>query len=369
GDPLFLQPYWRDHAAASAVVVAGWHRMSYATDADHHITVELERHIRLLHAAVGNAVTEGRFIVFGAGSTQLITAAARALSPDNATAPPARVVASIPYYPLYKTQTDLLDSRKYDWRGATSDWLNASASSSAGAGFVEFVTTPNNPDCLPKKPVLPGSSVVYDHAYYWPHYTAIPAAADGDVMLFTMSKISGHAGSRFGWAIVKNESIYQRMASYIDYNTFGVSRDTQLRVLTLMKAIREGITRGGAKDDIFLFGRRVLQERWLRLNELVSASSGRFSLPRMPRQYCIYTKGTPDPSPAYGWLKCEMVEDGDCYAVLRSGGIVGREGPLFGAGPRYVRLSLLKSRDEFDLLLRRLEALVRVPAAASSSQM
>eukprot|EP00262_Sarcandra_glabra_P006747 TRINITY_DN1925_c0_g2_i4.p1 TRINITY_DN1925_c0_g2~~TRINITY_DN1925_c0_g2_i4.p1 ORF type:complete len:293 (-),score=9.24 TRINITY_DN1925_c0_g2_i4:144-1022(-) len=197
GDPLFLEPFWMQQATNSAVVVSGWHRMSYRFDNSAEITVQLEKHIRLLHAAVGNAVTSGRFILCGAGSTQLINAAVHALSTDGSPSP-ARVVASVPYYPLYKIQTDLFNSEDYEWQGDTSLWSNSTFNSSTN--FIEFVTSPNNPDGMLKHPVLRGSSVktIYDHAYFWPHFSAIPAPADEDLMIFTISKTTGHAGSRFG---------------------------------------------------------------------------------------------------------------------------------------------------------------------------
>ena len=57
---------------------------------------------------------------------------------------------------------------------------------------------------------------------------------------------------------------------------------------------------------------------------------------------------------AYAWLKCEREEDRDCYSVLEAAGITSREGGRFGAEDRYVRLSLIRSQDDFDLLLHRL---------------
>ena len=76
-------------------------------------------------------------------------------------------------------------------------WKN---NSDTDTEIIEFVTSPNNPDGQLNKAVLHGSNVktIHDHAYYWPHFTAIPAPADGDVMVFTLSKLTGHAGSRFG---------------------------------------------------------------------------------------------------------------------------------------------------------------------------
>lgn len=89
------------HAAESTVVVSRWHRLSYfATDGGYQ-SVELEHHIRQLHRTVGNAVADGKHILFGTGSMKLINALVHALSPDGITAatmPPSCVVATAPYY-------------------------------------------------------------------------------------------------------------------------------------------------------------------------------------------------------------------------------------------------------------------------------
>lgn len=61
---------------------------------------------------------------------------------------------------------------------------------------------------------------------------------------------------------------------------------------------------------------------------------------------------------AFAWVKCEKEEDKDCNAVLNYGRVTGRDGSLFGAESRYVRLSLVKSEDDFDLLLKRMQMLV-----------
>lgn len=85
----------------------------------------------------------------------------------------------------------------YNYVGDTSLFKNAT---DGNANIIEFVTSPNNPDGLLKKAVLEGphAKAINDHAYFWPHYTAIPAPADEDVMIFSLSKLTGHAGSRFG---------------------------------------------------------------------------------------------------------------------------------------------------------------------------
>lgn len=101
---MFLEPFWLKHAASSSLVLPGWHRMSYEFEGGSLISEELKNHIRRLHSVVGNANTDGRFIIFGAGATQLLNAAVHALSSDHdgdaPSSSPSRVVASIPYYPV-----------------------------------------------------------------------------------------------------------------------------------------------------------------------------------------------------------------------------------------------------------------------------
>lgn len=350
GNPLFLEPFWMRNAESSAVLTAGWHRLGYSFSDGSYISEELDKHIRQVHDVVGNAVTEGRYIIFGVGSTHLLNAAVHALSLQNSSSP-AKVVVSTPYYPTYKQQTEYFSTRDYYFGGDVSLWRNNSDNTTS---FIEFVTSPNNPDGQPRKAVLHGPNVdhIYDRVYYWPHFTAISARADEDIMLFSISKLTGHAGSRFGWAVVKDENVFQRMSTHMTMSTLGVSRDTQLRALQLIKEV---LSQRG--KEIFDYGYRTLSNRWEKLNETLSIST-RFTLQEIGAQYCNYFQKIRGPSPAYAWVKCEREEDKDCYAVLEAAKILGRRGSLFGAEERYVRLSLLKGQDDFDILIYRLQKLV-----------
>lgn len=350
GNPYFLEPFWTENAESSAVLLSGWHRMGYASSS--MVTEELEKHIRELHEIVGNAVTKERFIVFGVGSIQLLNAAVHALSPQNSSSP-ARVVVSVPYYGTYKSQTDYFESMKFKFGGEASLWKNNSDANNTN--LIELVTSPNNPDGQLKKSVLHGPNVkaIYDRVYYWPHFTAIDSApANEEVMLFSLSKLTGHAGSRFGWAVVKDEEVYQRMLTHVSLNTIGISREAQLRALQLVKVALQGNGK-----EIFKFGYKTLSSRWEKLNETLSVSS-RFSLQKLGAQYCSFFQAVRGPSPGYAWLKCEREEDKDCYAVLEEANIMGRRGSVFGAEERYVRLSLVRSQDDFDLMIHQLNKLV-----------
>ncbi|TYJ25286.1 hypothetical protein E1A91_A07G039400v1 [Gossypium mustelinum] len=351
GDPMFLEPFWLKHAASSTIVVPGWHRMSYEFNDDSLISKELDAQIRKLHAVIGNAVTDGRFIIFGVGATQLLHAAVQALSTTNHPSSPSRVVASTPYYPIYKEQTEFFNSEDYKFEGDTSLCNN---NNGCKGNFIELVTSPNNPDGQLKKAVLQGPSAktIHDFAYYWPHYTPIPALADENLMIFTLSKLTGHGGSRFGWAIIKDEAVHQRMLTYMNLSTYGVARETQLRVLKLLKVAVEN-----EGKEMFNFGYQTMRNRWRKLSKTMSLSKW-FSIQELETQFCSFSERVRGATPAYAWLKCEREEDKDCNAVLHSVNITGRHGSLFGAESRFVRLSLVKSDDDFDLLLKRMGTLV-----------
>ena len=75
-----------------------------------------------------------------------------------------------------------------------------------------MVTSPNNPDGALREAACDGADLcgsdndngaadgsclrVHDLAYFWPHFTPVTAPKSEDVMLFTLSKLTGHAGSR-----------------------------------------------------------------------------------------------------------------------------------------------------------------------------
>lgn len=100
----------------------------------------------------------------------------------------------------YPAETDYLRSGLYKWDG------DANTFDKNNGAYIEVVNSPNNPDGTIREAVLAKvnrsaeGKLIHDLAYYWPQYTPITGAADHDIMLFTLSKCTGHAGSRIGWA-------------------------------------------------------------------------------------------------------------------------------------------------------------------------
>ena len=65
--------------------------------------------------------------------------------------------------------------------------------------IMEIVTYPNNPTGDFHKPTYADAFHVYDSVYLWPSLVNYSEPLDVDVVLFSMSKATGHAGTRFGW--------------------------------------------------------------------------------------------------------------------------------------------------------------------------
>ncbi|KAG6766389.1 hypothetical protein POTOM_030468 [Populus tomentosa] len=100
GDPTLFEPYWKKMGDKCTLVIGGCDLMSYFSDISNicwFLQPQLGDAIKGLHRVVGNAVTDGRHIVVGTGSTQLLMAALYALSSPSASHP-VSLVAAAPYY-------------------------------------------------------------------------------------------------------------------------------------------------------------------------------------------------------------------------------------------------------------------------------
>ncbi|KAG5605896.1 hypothetical protein H5410_027388 [Solanum commersonii] len=130
-------------------------------------------------------------------------AALYALSPTDQLEPISVVSAT-----LRTEVTDFVRSGLHKWAGDARTFEKSGA-------YIEFITSPNNPDGVIRKHVVNGDQekLIYDLAYYWPQYTAITIPANHDVMLFTISKCTGHAGSRIGFKVSVTNSTTQTYRS------------------------------------------------------------------------------------------------------------------------------------------------------------
>ncbi|KAG0500252.1 hypothetical protein HPP92_000324 [Vanilla planifolia] len=304
GDPTMYEKFWRETgSAADLLVLPGSRTVSYFSDVTNlcwFLEPDLASEIRRLHLVVGNAVVaDDSFIIVGTGSSQLFQAALFALSTSPevvaASAGPVPVISSVPYYSSYPAAADLLRSRLFRWAGDTSSFKQSNKP------YIEVVCSPSNPDGSMKATSVGSSNgkVIHDLAYYWPQYTAITGPANHDIMLFTVSKCTGHAGMRLGWALVRHRDVAKRMVKFMEVSTIGVSRDSQLRAGKILKAVSDGYKLNSTEVStakLFHFSRNKMVDRWGRLRDAV-ASTGAFSLPQFQPEYCNFMKEVTFPSP------------------------------------------------------------------------
>ncbi|KAJ0104730.1 hypothetical protein Patl1_18099 [Pistacia atlantica] len=354
GDPTMYEKYWQQVGDKTTIVIPGWQSLSYFSDVSNlcwFLEPEFAKEVIRLHKVVGNAITENRHIVVGTGSTQLFQAALYALSAQDASEP-ISVVSAAPYYSSYPSITDCLKSGLFKWAGDAQRF-------DKDGPYIELVTSPNNPDGFVRQSVVnrSGGILVHDLAYYWPQYTSISFPADHDLMLFTVSKSTGHAGMRIGWALVKDTEVAKKMTKFIELNTIGVSKDSQLRAAKVLKVVSDSCEPSSSEIECFFaFNHQQMDMRWKQLRVAVK-ESGLFSVPDFPPQFCTFLGRAFEPQPAFAWLKCE--EDiNDCEGFLRDKKILTRSGKHFGFSPKYVRISILDRDEIFNLFIHRLSKII-----------
>ncbi|CAO2205652.1 unnamed protein product [Urochloa humidicola] len=354
GDPALYKEFWDGTGDRATIVIPVWQTMSYFSDLGGFcwfVEPGFEREVRRLHRLVGNAICDGYHLLVGTGSTQLFQAALYALSlAEDGT--PISVVSPAPYYSSYPSVTNFLNSGLYRWDG--------DANTFAGDKCIELVCSPNNPDGQIRKAVIKSKSAktIHDFAYYWPQYTPIIEAAGHDIMLFTVSKCTGHAGTRLGWALVKDTEVAQKMIKFMELNTIGVSKDSQLRAAKILNVVCDDyeLSPTGKVNHLFHFAQRKMAERWSRLRAVV-ATSGIFSLPDELSSYCMFAKKNITANPPFAWLRCHKdgVEDFECF--LREHKIITRGGTKFGVDERVVRVSMLDTDEAFNVFIGRVASL------------
>ncbi|XP_061360392.1 tryptophan aminotransferase-related protein 2 isoform X2 [Gastrolobium bilobum] len=355
GDPTMYERFWRQMGDKTTIIIPGWQSMSYFSDLTSicwFLEPEFAKEVVRLHKLVGNAVTEGRHIVVGTGSSQLFLAALYALSPPDA-AEPINVISAVPYYSCYPQMTDYQKSGLYKWGGDAESFDKY-------APYIELVTSPNNPDGFTRRSVVNRSQglLVHDLAYYWPQYTPITSVSDHDITLFTVSKATGHAGTRIGWALVKDPEVAKKMTKFIEISTIGVSKDSQLRAAKVLKVVSDGCGRKNPQDkeSFFHYSHDLMERRWKKLRGAVEGGN-MFSVPKFSPSFCTFFSKETEPQPGFAWLKCDAEEIEDCAMFLSDHKILTRSGKLFGASPKYVRISMLDTDETFVQLIDRLSAI------------
>ena len=101
------------------------------------------------------------------------------------------------------------------------------------------------------------------------------------------------------WALVKDKETAKKMTEYIELNTIGVSKVSQLRVAKVLKAVSDSCGNETAKS-FFEHSYDAMFERWKLLKQASKTSKG-FTVPDFASQRCNFLGKVFEPQP--GTLK------------------------------------------------------------------
>lgn len=311
GHPSYMQDYWK--GAAEGTFIGFDSGVRYQLDAGNP---ELIESIRDLHKNEGNAVVDGRYIVIGNGATQIIRAIVSMY--DN-------ICAAVPHYSRFRDF--VTGEQKFIGFMVDEDVRDDTTKS-----LLEIITTPNNPDGRISAPTQNADGELYDLCYNWPQYGDV-TLMDKEQMVFSLSKATGHAGSRIGWGIFKDRGTADYVQSFIERETCGVSSDSQLKAIAI---IRDQLNKPKI-ERCFDFGRNELISRWTKLNQATANHNWFF----------VYNRE--------GMFALICVAAGNADVLFKSLlGIEGISGSKFGLSDDYLRLNIGCSKEIFDEFIKRM---------------
>ena len=323
GDPLFMHEYWKlieklYEKQTGKTTINITDGMTY----DYNQTWEpLKNEIRKLHKLIGNAETDGYEIVLGHGISQLISASVYALTKQGA----MNLYVDPPYWPRF----EFLGKLGCD---AANEILLPTSKS------MEIITIPNNPNGSMTDKKSGCDYAIHDLCYFWPQYCTVHKRKD-DLMLFGLSKATGHAGTRLGWALAKDAATAQHMRQFVMLSTSGVSTDAQRRAHDVISSITK--LNSHQMLSCFETGKEELAKRW-RAIDLAMIKNKDFRI--------LNNSGI------FAWCQWnESVQGGQAF--LKKYNIQGLEGATFGNNTEdfsKFRLNIGCDKHTFDEFIQRI---------------
>ncbi|GMH85677.1 hypothetical protein TL16_g10307 [Triparma laevis f. inornata] len=337
GQPAWAQEYWESTLGQPCSETGADFQTEYTFTTAYP---PLLKEIKELHANVGNAETEGYEIVLGVGATGVMNSLLYALaasSPSNIT---LTITAQAPHYGNYVPQTQ----NTYAYSTHPSILNFETDVENIDKHTYEILTYPNNPDGVKRTPIA--SKVIYDCIYYWPQFTEVDKKLEYDVMIFSASKHTGHAGSRLGWALVKDKGLAGLMRDFGE-REIGVSMDSQIRYTYTLNYLNEQLRTG--VNSFYDFSTEVMKGRFDAVTEIFrSEETGEVETVNDISFVNCDTRG------AYVWLVHED-ESVDLEALLEGEALItGTPGVSYGVGTNYARIQMMARSVEIDDFVERL---------------
>lgn len=226
GSPAFLIPYWKSFSVHGSRQFD--REMAYSFGSKD----SLKTVIKKIHEQENNAEVKDKHIVVAAGATQIVLGLLHVLSgikdTDSAWANP----------PHFSRFPHLAEFAGLKWQKKNNPVL--------------ISTIPNNPD---GSLFLHKDTDILDLTYNWPQYVHRVKKYDHPVMVFSLSKATGHASTRIGWAILEDELVAKALEQYIEYSTSGLSIDAQNAAEAILNDQLE------SSFTVFEDGKKTLEDR------------------------------------------------------------------------------------------------------------
>eukprot|EP01083_Nonionella_stella_P039481 107364_1 len=341
GQPFLLSEYWtkqrQDNKIPSLSIPIDW-RMPYDREligpfhetAKDGLASELSQIIRRIHAKYNNVNITNTSLIFGQGASQLTTAAFYAYS--RLKGKKITAFAANPYYFGY-------DEICYAV-GEYQCQFNASLDLKHEDNIVEIVTFPNNPDGWEREQVYKDeTSWAYDLVYHWPHYVDELQPLQAPISMFSLTKLTGHASTRFGWAFVQNGQmeVANTMAEWIAQSQRCMTVESVRRAYQILSHLEEH------GDAYFDFIDEKMTKRWEVLVDILDGQNN----------YVLRSReGT-----FFAWIECEGKNETEIVSVFGKYNISPRLGSLFGQ-PGFVRMNMAQIEEIFDRIMIQFRLLV-----------
>lgn len=258
GNPSFLQEIWeyqKDYDIEFKIKT-----MPYKLGKT--INPTLEKHIKEIHKKYKNCkITKKSQIVVTVGAVQALQAAMYAYKKIYG---PRYLYVPRPYWGRFEEFAASQNMKISDWLTTESSPdrnLKSIKENNHGYTVISLLTTPNNPD---GEMYTKYKADIRDACYNWPQYTKKPALLDDDVVIFSLSKLSGHSSTRIGWAVVRDEDIATYMQEYVELYTSGVSVESQEQASMVLSNLLQN-----NPESFFKIGRFKIVARNLILKDLV----------------------------------------------------------------------------------------------------
>lgn len=255
GSPSFLAPYWAvneikvDHVKKPIKYELG-------------SRTRLKKRIKEIHKKIGNADVRNKHIVVAAGASQIILALMNVLRESSIQFDSAYAIP--PHFSRFPV---FANYAKLDWK--------------PGDKSILLVSNPNNPDNIIRDT---SEAVILDACYNWPQYTDQVKKYDHPIVVFSLSKATGHASTRIGWAVIRDKELAKKLEHHIEVTTGGLSIDAQVKAEKVLEHQLK------ATYTVFDYGKHVLSERWKVLNKLNTNKKIPFSLENTSGMF-LWAKG------------------------------------------------------------------------------